>query len=429
MGVQRLLNFGGGGRLSATDVLIFCAVAVLFSVPDARLFGVTSSTAAFALLFGCLPRLYFSGAMSRAGSVNAPFFLLLFFGIIGLLFTAFDGTGEDAYFVFNKVKDLLTEILIAVSIVYYSIKRKLGLSAIFRFVEIFFILNITYYVVREAGLDLSPIFHQSIEDLDRFSVGREPFLGWEPSYTGPVAFILGLYYIFVSDCRWKVFLVASMALFIVWMSDSKTIYLLIGGCAVYFFWTLLRYFFVLQFAALLFVLFFVGGFFSVEYFLTDVVGFRLSFDLASLDPIQFGSFITRSETIDAALQLFFVNPLGYGYGSSVLTLSDSIEGNVGQLISSEHLFSGRYAKTPKSQFLEYAISGGIFFIFLFVKALVYLWRKIECSNLSSEIGLKAVLVASIVGIVFGERLPFVLIVNLVNLVAIVKAQEMRATSS
>jgi len=126
------------------------------------------------------------------------------------------------------------------------------------------------------------------------------------------------------------------------------------------------------------------------------------------------SFITRTELITAALQEIVSNPLGYGFGNGTVHLANTVQENLDSFTSIEIKKAEKYANSPKSQFLNYTLGGGMIFLFLLFRQFTYLTKKINVlQDKRKEDLLKIVLIFLLGTIIIGERIPFILILNFI----------------
>jgi hypothetical protein len=118
--------------------------------------------------------------------------------------------------------------------------------------------------------------------------------------------------------------------------------------------------------------------------------------------------------ITAALTEIIANPLGYGFGNGSVHLANTVHDNIDSFTSIEIKEAEKYANSPKSQFLEYTLSGGIVFLFLLFRQFAYLIKKINVLQDKKKEDLLKIILLFLVGtIIIGERIPFILILNFV----------------
>jgi prolipoprotein diacylglyceryltransferase len=124
--------------------------------------------------------------------------------------------------------------------------------------------------------------------------------------------------------------------------------------------------------------------------------------------------------IITSIEQFINFPYGYGYGNSIVVLTQFIDNNIMSFLTSfEILESSRYARTPKSQLIEYILSGGIIFIILFIfYHIKYLNKYLKNTNSKMKELFSIILVFLIISILIGERIPYLLFINFLFMIAL-----------
>jgi phosphotransferase system glucose/maltose/N-acetylglucosamine-specific IIC component len=124
--------------------------------------------------------------------------------------------------------------------------------------------------------------------------------------------------------------------------------------------------------------------------------------------------------ITTSIDQFINFPYGYGYGNSIVILTQFIDNNIMSFLTSyEIVETTRYARTPKSQLIEYILSGGIIFIILFM---FYHIRRL--TNYLKNVNIKirqqftVILVLLFITILLGERIPYLLIINFLFMITL-----------
>ena len=389
--------------------------SILFSIPDARVFGFTTQTILFFyLLLIIIFDLTFNKLIIYKGYIkyNISFIYLLIYSILIVLIYSARHFTSDLHYILSSNKDLLMEIMLSYLI--FSITKRSSLNVIRKFIEIYFFLNFVYLIITLIFPGIASLFHQSVENIDHFTNTREPLLGWEPSYTVPVNILFAVVYMAISKYKWILFLIIIFTSYSFYLGESKTGYIqLFISIFLFFYFKYLSMFKNKFFISLFFIILFsVISFFTIT-FLDDKLGYTKFDSRDKLHQYEVISFVTRSELITVTLQEIFHNPLGYGHGTSVIYLSEKIDKNINNFNSFEIQESNKYGRTSKSQFLQYVFSGGVIFFILFFMQIVFLLYKINSLDNRTRNLLKTALILSITTILIGERIPYILLINFI----------------
>jgi hypothetical protein len=400
--------------------LLFILV-LLFSMPDTRLLGITTQSILLVTsLFFCI--IYFKQNMKKDIIIfNSPFIFLFLFSMIIYLFTLTSYSNEDSSYIFSRNRDLLLEIsLIYLIYLVYNDKIKF----IKQFIELYFLLNLLYYILKNISSSIIIFFHQGLNtvyNIETFENGRESFLGWEPSYTVPVSMILCLIYLSIYTNKTIAMLILLFTIFIFIMGLSKTSFILV------FVFIFMSFYFYLNkrilnkifLKTVILVIFLITVVFILIYLENQYHLF--SFDSKDkYKQYELISFLTRSKLITLSIDQFINFPYGYGYGNSIVVLTQFIDNNIMSFLSSfEIVESSRYARTPKSQLVDYVLSGGIIFIILFIfYHIKYLNKYFKNINSDIKENFSIIIVLLIITILFGERIPYILFINFLFMIVL-----------
>ena len=406
------------------EKFLIIPIAILFSMPDIRIAGVTTQTLLFLLI---LPASFFLSKFivsKKFIRFNLPFIFLLTFSILSILIYALHYYPDDIYFIISKNKDMLTEVLLAYIMFVLVWGKGLSLQIIRRFIEMYFLLNFIYLLVSIIYPEVAIPFHQSDKNIMQFIHGRERLLGWEPSYTVPVSVLFSLIYLAISKSKSKSIFISIFTVYIFYIGQSKIGYILLfTGLFLLFYYKFLsklKYKKTFSFLSLV-------VFFAVLYLTFMSVANKLGyFNFDSRDRIhqyEIISFVTRSELITATIKEILINPLGYGYGTSIVHLSDSIDKNIINFQSFEIAESSKYGRSSKSQFLEYILSGGFLFLLLVSLQFKNLYKQTNMFIHKKKHLLQSTLILLIVTIIVGERIPYIFLITLIWLIIIVQIRE------
>lgn len=402
------------------NYLLFILV-LLFSMPDTRLLGVTTqSILLITSLFFCI--IYFKQNIKKDVLIfNSPFIFLFFFSIIIYLFTLTSYSIEDSAYIFSRNRDLLLEISL-MYLIYLAYNDRIRF--IKRFIELYFLLNLLYYVLKNISSSVIIFFHQGLNtvyNIKTFENGREAFLGWEPSYTVPVSIILCLVYLSIYTNKIIAFLICLFTIFIFIMGLSKTSFILLFVLVFMNFYFYLNKKFVNKnfLKITILVIFLFATIFILIYLENQYHLFSFNSKNKS-EQYQLISFLTRSKLSITAIDQFINFPYGYGYGNSIIILTQFIDNNIMSFLTSfEIIESSRYARTPKSQLIEYILSGGIIFIILFIfYHIKRLTNYLKNINVKIRQQFTVILVLLIITILFGERIPYLLIINFLFMITL-----------
>ena len=382
----------------------------LFTITDLKLFGFTTQTCLFFIL---IPSIFFLKLrLSKQFIIyNLPFLFLLMFGLIILLIKIPNYPYADIYYVTAKNKDLLTELLLSFVLFSLVLQKKLSSKGIRLFIEIYFLLNMIYLLVITFYPEVAIYFHQRVENQYNLIFGRERLLGMEPSYTIPVNILFSLIYMLNPRTQLISILITLFTAFSFYIGQSKTGYIIlfIGVCLWVYFKHLNKFNNKKIVSYIFLIIFSVVSFFTISY-VDKKFEYTSSYRLNEYKNI---SFVTRSELIITTLQKIFENPMGLGYGNATIYLSESIENNLVNFESVEIEESSKYARTPKSQLLEYILGGGVIFLFLFLFQIKKLFKIILNIHDNYKKNLYySIFIILIASISIGERLPYILIMNM-----------------
>ncbi|HHH37937.1 MAG TPA: hypothetical protein ENK77_04945, partial [Epsilonproteobacteria bacterium] len=402
------------------DTMIIGLTALFFSLVDVRLLGILASNFLFILLV--FVAVFYSRLRvdTEFLQFNLPFLFLLGFGLAAYAAVLPLYGSEDLYYIFFKNKDLLSEILLALVIYLFAVKREMGTEVIRLFIEFYFLVNFIYLLFRTLNPDLAFFFHQGENNIPILLHGRERLLGWEPSYTVPVSIMFAAIYATIWERKAYLYLILGFTLYIIIAGGSKTafIFLFVSLFIWLYFVFADRIKSKLFFFSLVTIVFMISAYFVLNYLnaKNNYLNYR---NLDEYHQYKIISFITRKELITATLEEIAGNPLGYGFGNATVQLANSVTENIDNYISPEIKESEKYAKSSKSQFLDYTLSGGIIFLFLLYRQQVFLLGRIN-EMLDEERGkLYKIAIAFLIGtIVVGERIPFILILNFIWIVTI-----------
>lgn len=402
------------------NYLLFILV-LLFSMPDTRLFGITTQTVLLATsLFFCI--IYFKQNIQKDVLVfNSPFIFLFLFSMIIYLFTLTSYSNEDSSYIFSRNRDLLLEITF-IYLIYLVYNDRI--KFIKRFIELYFFLNLLYYLLKNITSSVIIFFHQGINtvySIKTFEIGREPFLGWEPSYTVPISMILCLIYLSIYTNKLLAVLISLFTIFIFIMGLSKTSFILVFVYIfMYIYFYLNKKFINKNFLKIVILMIFLFSTIFVLIYLENQYHI-FSFDSKNKsNQYELISYLTRSKMIITSIEQFINFPYGYGYGNSIVVLTQFIDNNIMSFLTSfEILESSRYARTPKSQLIEYILSGGIIFIILFIfYHIKYLNKYLKNTNSKMKELFSIILVFLIISILIGERIPYLLFINFLFMIAL-----------
>jgi hypothetical protein len=279
-------------------------------------------------------------------------------------------------------------------------------------------------VLKSISSSVIVFFHQGVNTLyniKTFENGREAFLGWEPSYTVPVSIILCLVYLSIYTNKIIAILICLFTIFIFIMGLSKTSFILLFVLVFmnsYFY--LNKKFLNKNFLKITILIIFLFATIFILIYLENQYHL-FSFDSKNKsNQYELISFLTRSKMITTSIDQFINFPYGYGYGNSIVILTQFIDNNIMSFLTSyEIVETTRYARTPKSQLIEYILSGGIIFIILFM---FYHIRRL--TNYLKNVNIKirqqftVILVLLFITILLGERIPYLLIINFLFMITL-----------
>ena len=402
------------------DVVVIGLTAILFSLVDVRIAGLLASNYLFMLVV--VVAVFYSGLKIDREFLkfNLPFLFLLAFGIIAFFALLPVYGSEDLYYIVFKNKDLLSEILLSFLIYLFAVKGEMGREAIRVFIEYYFLINFIYLIFKAIYPDIALFFHQGENNIPILLHGRERLLGWEPSYTVPVSIMFAAIYATIWKSKTNLYLILAFTLYIVIVGGSKTAFIFLFVSL--FIWVYFIFADKIKskkfFFGMVAVIFFFSAYFALNY-LNSKNNYLNYKNLDEYHQYKIISFITRTELIRATLEEIAGNPLGYGFGNASVRLADSVIENIDNFISPEIKESEKYAKSAKSQFLDYMLSGGIVFLFLLYRQQVYLLERINDTMDEKRANLYKIAITFVMGtIIIGERIPFMLILNFIWIITL-----------
>ncbi len=404
--------------------MLVSLTSILFCMLDVRLFGVLASQFLFLLVLSIV--FFYSKLKVDKDFLlfNAPYIFLFAFGMSAYVVVLSSYSTDDLYYIFFNNKDLLSEILLALVIYLFAVKKEWGTEVIRLFIEVYFLANFIYLVLITISPDIALFFHEGEKNLPELLHGRERLLGWEPSYTVPVSVLFAALYTLIYKKKIYLYLILGFTFYIVIAGGSKTAYIFLFVSL--FMW--LYFIFSERIRNKKFFLMIVGiVFLSSTYFALDYLDSKNHYsnykNLDLYNQYQIISFITRTELITATLKEIAVNPLGYGFGNGNVHLANTVQENIDSFISIEIKEAEKYANSAKSQFLDYTLSGGVVFLFLLFKQFTYLRKKINAlQDKRKEDLLKIILIFLVGTIMIGERIPFILILNFIWIIILFPAK-------
>lgn len=411
------------------NYIIILILAVLFTIPDTRLFGFTSGT----LFLGSLFLFYLLFIKYKIPKefirFNLPFIFLLVFSILILLIKIPEYNSIDISYVFARNRDLFSELFFILILYFLIFRSDDKLKVIRYFIEIYFILNALYYILKLTNKSVILFFHQSINKVYTFSnfeIGRESFLGWEPSYTVPLSILFCLVYIIISTNKiyTVLILVFTVIIFLLGLSKTSFIMLFIIGISTSYFY-LNNHLLNKKIIKTSVIIIFLMTIMVIINYLENTYGIFSFNSSDKTEQYKIISFLTRSQLIFESINQFVQFPFGYGLGNSIIIMSNYIDNNVMNFMTSyEILESTKYTRTPKSQLLEYFLSGGILFIILFVLHLRYINKKIkEIDDYKTKQQISLIEILLLTTILLGERIPYILIINLLLIISIILKEQ------
>lgn len=395
--------------------MLISLTSILFCMLDVRLFGVLASHFLFLLVLFIV--FFYSKLKVDKDFLlfNAPYIFLFAFGMSAYVVVLSSYSTDDLYYIFFNNKDLLSEILLALVIYLFAVKKEWGTEVIRLFIEVYFLANFIYLILITISPNIALFFHEGITNLPELLHGRERLLGWEPSYTVPVSILFAVLYTLIYKKTTYLYLILGFTFYIVIAGGSKTAYIFLFVSL--FIW--LYFIFSERIRNKKSFLMIVGiVFLSSTYFALDYLDSKNHYsnykNLDLYDQYQIISFITRTELITVTLKEIVANPLGYGFGNGSVHLANTVQENIDSFTSIEIKEAEKYANSTKSQFLDYTLSGGIVFLFLLFQQFTYLIKKINAlQDKRKEDLLKIILIFLVGTIMIGERIPFILILNFV----------------
>ncbi len=381
---------------------------------DVRLFGILTSHLLFLLVFSIV--FFYSKLKVDKDFLffNAPYLFLFAFGISAYVAVLSLYSTDDLYYIFFKNKDFLSEILLALVIYLFAVKKEWGTEVIRLFIEVYFLANFIYLILITILPDIALFFHER-QTLHELLHGRERLLGWEPSYTVPVSVLFAAIYTLIYKKKTYLYPILGFTLYIVITGGSRTAYIMLFISLFIWF-----YFIFSERIRNKRIFFMIVGivFLSSAYFTLDYLNSKNHYlnykNLNLRDQYRIISFITRTELITATLTEIVANPLGYGQGNATIHLVNTVQENIDKFVTPGIEEADKFSNSSKSQFLDYTLSGGIVFLFLLFRQFTYLRKKINAlQDKRKEDLLKIILIFLLGTIMIGERIPFILILNFI----------------
>ncbi len=392
-------------------VIVLCAT--LFSLPDTRFFGISSLNYLFILLLIGVIFYRKKHITSLFLRFNSPFVFLLFYSILTIAFKYSEYSIDDLYYVLNHNKELFVELMLSLVVFSYAIVFRTKKDIIPKFIEIYFLLNGLYLIVGFLFPEVKIFFHQTVNNYFGILEKREFMLGFEPSYTVPVNIILSFLYYLIQGKSKRSILFILMTLYSLVYGVSKTGYIMIFLLIYLFIY--FTYISGSRYKLVLIPIILVTSIYSL-FIVVSIVENNYSinnfYKLTRLEQLPYISYITRTELIAETSDLMYSNPLGVGYGNSVLLLSDAIERDMSKFESFEIEYAHRYSRSSKSQLLEYSLSGGIIFLFLLIYTIFKLYVEIHNYHVLDKRKEKILFIIIILTFLIGERLPIILALNM-----------------
>jgi hypothetical protein len=387
---------------------------------DVRLFGVLVSHFLFFLVLAIV--FFYSKLRVDKDFLffNAPYLFLFAFGMFAYVVVLPSYSTDDLYYIFFNNKDLLSEILLAFVIYLFAVKKEWGTAVILLFIEIYFLTNFIYWIFVNIYPDIALFFHSGETNLPELLHGRERLLGWEPSYTVPVSILFAAIYTLLYKKKIYLYLILAFTLYIVIAGGSKTAYIfLFVSLFVWLYFTFSAKIKNKKIFLLIVSIVFLGSTFFTLNYLDSKKHYSNYKNLDLYHQYQIISFITRTELITAALKEIIANPMGYGFGNGGVHLANTVQKNIDNFTSIEIKKAEKYANSPKSQLLDYTLSGGIVFLFLLFRQFASLIKDINTlTDKRKEKLLKIILIFLFGTIVIGERIPFILILNFIWIISL-----------
>jgi len=387
---------------------------------DVRFFGVLASHFLFLLV---LAMVFFYSQLKVDKEFlifNAPYIFLFVFGVTAYVVVLSLYSTDDLYYIFFNNKDLLSEILLALVIYLFAVKKEWGTRVIRLFIEVYFLVNFVYLLLITISPDIALFFHEGETNLHALLYGRERLLGWEPSYTVPVSVLFAAIYTLIYEKKTYLYLILGFTLYIIIAGGSKTAYIfLFVSLFIWLYFIFSERIRNKKFFLMIVAIVFLGS----TYFTLDYLNSKMHYtnykNLDLYNQYKIISFITRTELITAALQEIAANPLGYGFGNGTVHLANAVHDNIDNFVSIEIKEAEKYANSPKSQFLDYTLGGGIIFLILLFKQLSFLIEKInKLQDKRSKALLKITIIFLVGTIIIGERIPFILILNFIWIITL-----------
>jgi len=403
-----------------TTILI-SLISFLFCMLDVRLFGVLVNHFLFFLVLAIV--FFYSRLKVDKNFLffNSPYLFLFAFGISAYIIVLSVYNTDDLYYIFFNNKDLLSEILLSFVIYLFAVKKEWGTDVILLFIEVYFLTNFIYLILININPDIALLFHVGETNLPELLHGRERLLGWEPSYTVPVSILFAAIYTLIYKKKTYLYLILGFTLYIIIAGGSKTAYIFLFVSL--FVWLYFIFSAKIKnkkiFLIIVGIIFLNSAYFTLSY-LDSKKHYSNYKNLDLYHQYQIISFITRTELITATLKEIISNPLGYGSGNGNVHLANTIQKNIDDFTSIEIKQAEKYANSPKSQFLDYTLSGGVIFLFLLFQQFVYLIKQINTlQDKRKEKLLKIILIFLFGTILIGERIPFILLLNFVWIIVLV----------
>ncbi|MDC1371420.1 O-antigen ligase family protein [Flavobacteriaceae bacterium] len=256
-------------------------------------------------------------------------------------------------------------------------------------------------------------FHSSVEAVQT----REYLLGYEPSYSTPLTVIFLIIYKTLCKNNKLFFGFSLFTIYALIFSASRTAFIIFMFFPIIYIFTNVFKFNFVNSISFIFLLIFIPLIVFNDLIFTYINTYAGLDDFAfmeRIDQYEIISLVTRLESIQFSIEFFKNNYFGIGIGNSIIILSNYLYQNS---ISFEILESNNnFSLSPKSQFLEYLLSGGIVFFVL----LVYQLKKIIkiINNIISNSYFFVALFSTLLVFIIGERLPYILLFSLIYFTSI-----------
>jgi len=408
------------------DNILILLTALLFSIPDTRILGV-SSYSILSIFLVLISLVHLKKFRRSIFDFNKPFFFLILFSIVVSVFYFSSNSFEQNRLILTKNVEILNMLLIVIYVLGIAKKREGRLLNIKLFIEVYFYANLFYLLVKAFYPEIYFIFHQYDSSYVLSSLStRESLLGYEPSYTGPLTYLLFLIYTSITKRTFSTYIFFFLTVYSFVIFASKTALIMLGIYFIIKLYVLLTRSFKFNklFSKFLLIIFFsVSSLYTYDYF-DNKFGFSNFEMLTKADKYKIISWKTRSELIGISLKIISYNPLGYGYGNSISVISNYVEDNPNDIESFEIEQANWSARSPKSQLLEYISGGGFIFLILFYNMQIKRIFNLAGQRIYENEKFKylSIFILLLVAISIGERIPYILLSSMVFEILIIKGE-------